>query len=113
MTTRSNCDGSGSRANKRPVLFAPGAATRPRLAWQGASADLVLFATLDVSTPFGEHPVHLIVPRHGLCMRLAAADAPAGEVSAVVEREFGITDALCRKVLAEALAKGGTARVQR
>lgn len=33
---------------------------------------------------------------------LAAAEAPG-----YFEREFGITDALCRKVLAEALAKGG------
>ena len=31
----------------------------------------------------------------------------AAETPGYFEREFGITDALCRKVLAEALAKGG------
>ncbi len=35
-------------------------------------------------------------------LALAAAEAPG-----YFEREFGITDAICRKVLAEALAKGG------
>jgi len=32
---------------------------------------------------------------------------PGAELSGYFEREFGITDALCRKVLAEALARGG------
>ena len=45
----------------------------------------------------------LIIPRlSGGWFCLAGADAPA-----YFETEFGITDALCRKVLAQALAKGG------
>lgn len=63
-------------ALKSPKL-APGPMLPPRLAWTGAGSDLVLFATLDATTPFGEHPVYLIVPRSGLGAQLAAADSPA------------------------------------
>ncbi|MFM8274958.1 MAG: FliM/FliN family flagellar motor switch protein [Gemmata sp.] len=90
-----------------PPKLTPGAATRPRLAWQGASADLVLFATLDVSTPFGEHPVHLIVPRHGLCMRLAAADAPTKSPVAAVPAAH--IEALVREMSVELTVLLGTA----
>lgn len=45
----------------------------PRFAWTGGDSDLVLFATLDVTTPFGEHPIYLLVPRTGLGARLSAA----------------------------------------
>jgi flagellar motor switch protein FliM len=58
-----------------PPSFAPGAPAPPRLAWAAGPADLLLFATLDVSAPFGEHPVYLLVPREGLGDRLAAAEA--------------------------------------
>jgi hypothetical protein len=43
--------------------------------------------------------------RPGLAQRLAFA--PGRDSPGYFEREFGITDGLCRKVLAEALAKGG------
>lgn len=76
-----------------PPRFAAGAPTAPRLAWTGGGADLVLFATLDATTPFGEHPIYFIVPRSGLGARLAAADfrpapppppAPAAHIEALV-----------------------------
>jgi flagellar motor switch protein FliM len=57
-----------------PKFQAGGLAT-PRLAWGGDFADLSLFATLDATAPFGEHPVYFLVPRSGLGARLAAADA--------------------------------------
>jgi flagellar motor switch protein FliM len=76
----------------RPPHFAPGTLAAPRVAWPGGSADLVLFATLDATAPFGEHPVYLIVPRAGLGARLAAADlrpeppppAPSAHIEALV-----------------------------
>jgi flagellar motor switch protein FliM len=47
----------------------------PRLAWAGELSDLALFATLDATAPFGEHPVYLLIPRNGLGVRLATAEA--------------------------------------
>jgi flagellar motor switch protein FliM len=81
-----------------PPRLTPGALAAPRMAWPGGSADLVLFATLDATTPFGEHPVYLIVPRAGLGTRLAAAEfrpepppppVPSAHIEALV-REMAV-----------------------
>jgi flagellar motor switch protein FliM len=55
--------------------FESGRPVAPRVGWTGDFADLSLFATLDATAPFGEHPVYLMVPRDGLGGRLAAVDA--------------------------------------
>ncbi|MBN9118999.1 MAG: FliM/FliN family flagellar motor switch protein [Planctomycetes bacterium] len=82
----------------KPLRMTPGGLAVPRLAWTGGSADLVLFATLDTTTPFGEHPVYLIVSRDGLGAQLAAADvrpepppppAPSAHIEALV-REMAV-----------------------
>ena len=83
-------------AAKAPHLT-PGAPSAPRAAWAGTSADLVLFATLDTTTPFGEYPVYLVVPRAGFGARLTAADvrpeppppAPSAHIEALV-REMAV-----------------------
>ena len=76
-----------------PPQLTPGASAPPRLAWAGGPADLILFATLDVTTPFGENPIYVLVPRTGLGGRLAAAGArttappppaPAAHIEALV-----------------------------
>ncbi len=76
-----------------PPRLTAGGLSPPRLAWSGSGADLVLFATLDATTPFGEHPVYLIVPRAELGARLAAAEsrpepppppAPTAHIEALV-----------------------------
>jgi flagellar motor switch protein FliM len=75
----------------------PGTPAPPRVAWPGGGAELVLFATLDATTPFGEHPVYLIVPRAGFGDRLAAAEsrptapptAPSPHIEALV-REMAV-----------------------
>jgi flagellar motor switch protein FliM len=77
--------------------FQPGALQTPRLAWAGDYAELTLFATLDATAPFGEHPVYLLIPRSGLGARLAAADArpepppvaPSAQMEALV-REMAV-----------------------
>lgn len=61
-------------ANEVRVLT-PGAPAAPRLAWTGGATDLALFAALDVTTPFGEHPIYLLAPRAGLVGRLATVGA--------------------------------------
>jgi flagellar motor switch protein FliM len=81
-----------------PPNFTPGPATAPRLAWAGGPADLILFATLDANTPFGDHPIYLLLSRTGLGAKLAAADirplpppppAPAAHIEALV-REMAV-----------------------
>lgn len=63
--------------------FASRAAMPPQFAWTGSHSDLALFATLDAATPFGEHPVYLLVPRTGLGARLGGAGAaPRAELPA-------------------------------
>lgn len=90
-----------------PPKLTPGAPTPPRLAWPGASTDLVLFITLDVTAPFGEHPVYLIVPRSGLGARLATADSPAAPVA--VSAPSAQIEALVREMSVELTVLLGTA----
>jgi flagellar motor switch protein FliM len=76
----------------QPPKFTSGVPTAPRLAWATGAADLILFATLNATTPVGEHPVYLLVPRAGLGARLATADArpappppaPSAQIEALV-----------------------------
>ena len=80
-----------------PPRLAPGAPAAPRLAWAGGPADLILFATLDANTPFGDHPIYLLLPRTGMGARLASADVraapapppPAAHIEALV-REMSV-----------------------
>jgi flagellar motor switch protein FliM len=60
-----------------PPQLNPGTPAPPRLAWAGEPADLILFATLDTTTPLGEYPAYVLLPRTGLGARLAAAQTRA------------------------------------
>jgi flagellar motor switch protein FliM len=83
-------------AAKSPT-FTPGSPAAPRFAWAGGPADLILFATLDVTTPFGDHPVYLLLSRTGLGAKLSVADvrpappppAPSAQIEALV-REMAV-----------------------
>lgn len=84
-----------------PPKLTPSAPTAPRLAYTGSGTDLVLFATLDATTPFGEHPVYFIVPRNGLggrcgrrrrARRGARTGRPVGAHRIAGARDGGRTD---------------------
>jgi flagellar motor switch protein FliM len=90
-----------------PPKLAPGPLLPPRLAWPGSGSDLVLFATLDAATPFGEHPVYVIVPRSGPGAKLAAADAPAAAPAPPVPTRH--IEALVREMSVELTVLLGTA----
>lgn len=59
-----------------PPQFAAGPPTPPRAALRGAG-DSFLVAAPVVAGPFGEHPVHLLVPRAGRWELLARSEAGA------------------------------------
>jgi flagellar motor switch protein FliM len=57
-----------------PPALAAGNPGSPRSAWRMPGGDAVLLATILISTPFGEHPVHLLVPKVGRWERMANID---------------------------------------
>jgi flagellar motor switch protein FliM len=54
-----------------PPRLSAGTAGPPRAVWRGGGGAPALLAALTVSGPFGEHPVHLLVPQSGRWERLA------------------------------------------
>jgi flagellar motor switch protein FliM len=65
-----------------PQLTA-GAPGLPRVVWRRAGKEMILLAAPVVSAPFGEHPVHLFVPRVGRWEKMAQASPhPASVVPA-------------------------------
>jgi flagellar motor switch protein FliM len=75
-----------------PLQLTAGAPGSPRKVWTVGIGDLVLFVRLNVTTPFGEHPVYLLIPRMGVWARLGAAPtqpkplstAPSEHIQALV-----------------------------
>lgn len=63
-------------AGADPPQFTPGAPASPRAALRGAG-DSFLLATPSVAGPFGEHAVHLLVPRVGRWEKLAKPETGA------------------------------------
>ena len=54
-----------------PLQLIPGKPSAPRASWSGPGTDMVLQATLTLSTPFGDHPILLILTRNGRWERLS------------------------------------------
>jgi flagellar motor switch protein FliM len=90
-----------------PLRLTAGGPAVPRLVWTGSGADLVLFATLDATAPFGEHPIYLIVPRTGLGARLAAAEFRAPPAPSPVPAAH--IEALVREMVVDMTVLLGTA----
>jgi flagellar motor switch protein FliM len=76
---------AGWPAADRPTLSA-GKPGLPRVVWRMPPGDPVLSAVLNVSLPFGEHVVQLLVPRAGRWEQLAAGD-PRGKSVPPAPRE--------------------------
>jgi flagellar motor switch protein FliM len=89
-----------------PPNLTPGTPSSPRMAWSGGPSDLILFATLDATTPFGDHPVYLLLSRTGLGGRLAAADARPAPVASPPSAHI---EALVREMAVEMTVLLGTA----
>lgn len=59
-----------------PLRTTAADAGSPQAGWRGPGSDMVLLATLAAVTPFGEHPVHLILTRTGPWEGLANPPRP-------------------------------------
>lgn len=54
----------------------------PRAVRRGDTGDMVVLAALTAATPFGDHPVHLLLPRAGVWERLARGTRPSIDAAA-------------------------------
>lgn len=55
-----------------PPQIIAGTSGSPRKIWTGGGGDLMLFVRFNLTGPFGEQPVYLLVPRSGTWARLGA-----------------------------------------
>lgn len=89
-----------------PPAFAAGAPVEPAAAWGGG--ERTLFATLTVTTPFGDQPAFLLLTRTGRWEHLARSNAPLAVVPPAPREQI---ESLVRAMAVEMSVVLGTADV--
>lgn len=89
-----------------PPRLTRGEPGTPRAVWRMPGGDSILLATLVISTPFGEYPIHLLVPRVGRWEQLARVEVRLNPVVPGAKEQI---EALVREMPVDLAVVLGTA----